>query len=376
MGFIRHLRDVMRLMQLPKEQRRLTFYSEGKNYWPHLEGLVRELLKISDIPICYISSGEDDPGLSLEHPKYQTFKIDEGFVRNWLFENIETDVMVMTMPDLQQYQVKRSKHKVHYVFVQHSLVSLHMIYRKGAFDHYDTIFCAGPHHVKEIRAMEEKYNLPAKKLVEHGYGRLDSIIQEAKKRPEKENLSNAVQHILIAPTWGSEGTIESGIGEKIVEQLLKDGYKVTLRPHPQTIKFAKTKIDSILNKYSKNRLFNYEANIAGQESLHASDIMISDWSGAALDYAFGLGKPVVFVDAPRKVNNPDYEELGIEPFEVSIREVIGDIIHKENIPELQSVIDTVTSKNISKDKLPNYVCNLGESAPNGCGIIKVLCNEK
>ncbi len=333
MGFIRHLSDVMRYMQLPKEQRKLTFYSEGKNYWPHLEGLVKELLKTSNIPICYISSDKDDPGLSLEHSNYRTFKIDEGFVRNWLFENLETDIMVMTMPDLHQYQVKRSKNKVHYVYVQHSLVSLHMIYRKGAFDHYDTIFCAGPHHVKEIRAMEKKYNLPAKNLVEHGYGRLDAIIEEAKKRPKKEKNINAVQHILIAPTWGPEGTIESGAGEKIVDQLLEKGFKVTLRPHPQTIKFAKKRIDSILNKHSKNPLFAFEANVAGQDSLHESDIMISDWSGAALDYAFGLNKPVLFVDVPRKVNNPDYEELNIQSFEVLIQDKIGRRvnIHSVNI---------------------------------------------
>mgnify|MGYP003326545469 CR=1 FL=1 len=43
-----------------------------------------------------------------------------------------------------------------------------------------------------------------------------------------------------------------------------------------------------------------------QESLHRSDLMISDWSGAALDYALGLNKPVLFIDVPRKVNNLDY----------------------------------------------------------------------
>jgi len=103
MRLIRHLRDVVRFIQLPKEQRRLTFYSEGKNYWPHLEGLVRAVLATSDIPVSYISSGIDDPGLFFEHPNYRTFKIGEGFIRSWLFENIETDVMVMTMPDLHQY---------------------------------------------------------------------------------------------------------------------------------------------------------------------------------------------------------------------------------------------------------------------------------
>ncbi len=367
MGFIRHLRDVIRFVQLPKEQRRLTFYSEGKNYWPHLEGLVRELLATADIPICYISSGADDPGLFLEHPNCQTFKIDEGFVRNWLFENIETDVMVMTMPDLHQYQVKRSKHKVHYVYVQHSLVSLHMVYRKGAFDHYDTIFCAGPHHIKEIRAMEAKYNLPPKNLVEHGYGRLDAIINESKRRPKKNNPVDAPKHVLIAPSWGPEGTIESGIGEKIIDQLMEQGYQVTLRPHPQTVKFAKDRINTILKKYDNAPLFAYEANIAGQQSLHDSDVMISDWSGAALDYAFGLNKPVIFVDVPKKVNNPDYEDIKLEPFEVEIRVHIGAIIKDRlDMNDFSSRDYTILNRN------EGYVFNICKSSDVGCYFLKKL----
>jgi hypothetical protein len=230
MGFIRHLRDLVRFTQLPKTQRRLTFYSEGKNYWPHLAGLVQELLATSDLDICYISSGADDPGLFLESPNYRVFKIDEGFMRDWFFENIETDVMVMTTPDLDQYQVKRSKHKVHYIYVQHSLVSLHMAYRKGAFDSYDTIFCAGPHHVNEIRAMEERYQLPRKTLVEHGYARLDAIIEEAKRRPKKKKSDALPRHVLIAPSWGAEATIELGVAEKIIGRIWKDWSRSCLPP--------------------------------------------------------------------------------------------------------------------------------------------------
>jgi CDP-glycerol glycerophosphotransferase (TagB/SpsB family) len=340
MDFIRHMRDALRFLQLPKSQRKLTFYSEGKNYWPHLEGLIKEVLYNSDIPVCYITSGNDDPGLYHEHPNYQTFQIDEGFVRNWLFEIIETDVMVMTMPDLHQYQVKRSKkQKVHYVYAQHSLVSLHMVYRKGAFDHYDTILCAGPHHVKEIRAMETLYNLPPKNLIKYGYGRLDAIIEEAKKRPRTEKPEKKIKHVLIAPSWGPKGTLESGVGAEIIDQLLKDGHKVTLRPHPQSVKFAKAKIEAILKKHSDDPMFIYEGDITGQDSLHNSDVMISDWSGAALDYAFGLNKPVIFVDVPRKVNNPDYKELNIEPFEFEIREKIGKIVSSNNF-----YLDKITPK--------------------------------
>ena len=364
---IRHIMDLVNFMQLPKDLREITFYSEGGNYWPHLEGLVKTLLETTDKHICYITSGDDDPGLLLEHKNFHTFKTDEGFVRNWLFENIETDIMIMTMPDLNQFQVKRSKHKVHYIYVQHSLVSLHMIYRKGAFDHYDTIFCAGPHHVKEIRAMERKYNLPAKNLVEHGYGRLDAILEETKTRPHKIKYKNEPLHILLAPSWGPNGTIESGVGENIVDKLIAMHYRLTFRPHPQTVKLAKRKVESIVKKHKSNDMFNYESNVSGQDSLHKSDVMISDWSGAALDYAFGLNKPIWFVDAPKKINNEDYMELEIEPFEVYIREEIGTILNSES-----------NNFQFKKYELNSslFIFNVASSAKAGSNYIRNLSNQK
>ena len=364
MGFIRHLRDAVKLMQLPRDQRRLIVYSEGENYWPHLAGLVAELLDKSELPVCYITSSDNDPGLLLEHSNYQAFLTDESYVRNWLFENIDTDVMLMTMPDLHQYQVKRSKHPVHYIYLQHSLVSLQMVYRRGAFDYYDTIFCAGPHHMEEIRAMEAKDELPAKNLVAHGYGRLDAILSENQERLYKSVPVGSPQHVLIAPSWGDQMTIESGIAEQIVDKLLGQGSKVTLRPHPQTIRLASNKVDAIVNKHSNNPLFCYEANVAGQESLHASDLMISDWSGAALDYALGLGKPVLFVDVPRKINNPDYMELGLEPIEVTIRSLLGGLVDEKTLDL------SVTQNPVD---IEQWVFNPGCSAKYGADyIIKLM----
>lgn len=51
--------------------------------------------------------------------------------------------------------------------------------------------------------------------------------------------------------------------------------------------------------------------------------MVSDWSDAALEYAFCRESPVLFVDVPRKVNNPAWQEIGLEPIEASIRDKIG-----------------------------------------------------
>jgi hypothetical protein len=365
--FFSHIKDAIEFGSLPVKQRRLVFYSEGKNYWVHLESIVKEFLAISDISVCYISSNSNDPGLQFQHGNFHSFEIGEGFVRDWFFQNMETEVVVMSMPDINQYQVKRSKHKVHYVYLQHSLVSLHMTYRKGAFDHYDTIFCAGPHHIKEIRAIEAHYNLPKKKLVEHGYARLDDILEVSKNRTSISKSESSPKHILVAPSWGPKGTIESGVGEKLIKKLLEQGFQVTLRPHPETAKFAKNRIDAIVATHGTNSRFSCETDVAGQESLHSSDLMISDWSGAALDYSFGLDKPVLFTDVPRKVNNPEYEQINIEPFEVMFRAKSGVISGDFELPPLQegSIFDADA-----------HVFNVGRSAKVGAKeIVKILQSD-
>ena len=114
---------------LKREQRQVTFYSEGKNYWPHLQGLLKATLEKTNFSVCYISSSLEDPGIKTKHPNLKTFFIGMGFTRDYFFKSLETDIMVMTMPDLNNYQIKRSPHNVHYIYVQHSLVSLHSVYR-------------------------------------------------------------------------------------------------------------------------------------------------------------------------------------------------------------------------------------------------------
>ncbi len=344
--------DVISVMYLPNDQRRIIFYGEGKNYWPHLQGLIEAVLAEYPAPICYLSSSMDDPGLAFQHDNFQSFFIGEGFIRDYLFQNINADILVMTMPDLHQYQVKRSCHDVHYIYVQHSLVSLHMVYADGAFNHYDSICCAGPHHVREMRAIEKMHQLPAKNLIELGYSRLDDLIKTAdeKKQMDGNSKKTASQKcVLIAPSWGRQGVIESGLGDRLVSELLQLGHQVILRPHPQTAKFAKQQLDKIIKQHRGNPAFIFEQNIAGQDSLHRCDMMVSDWSGAALEYAFALKKPVIFCDVPRKVNNPHYQDIDLIPLEVSIRDKIGVLWDcDEPIAEILTQSDHVTEDTITK----------------------------
>ncbi|MEW6284234.1 MAG: CDP-glycerol glycerophosphotransferase family protein, partial [Candidatus Eremiobacterota bacterium] len=250
--------------------------------------------------------------------------------RTVLFCSLDARVMVMTMPDLETLYLKRSRATtVHYVYVFHSLVSSHAIYPKSAFWHYDSILCAGPHHVAELRKTEEVYGLPPRRLVETGYGRLDALLQG----PRPGLPTEGPLRVLVAPTWGPHGLLETR-GEEITEVLLEAGFLTTVRPHPMTGRRHPKVIRGLCQRFQGHPRFRFEDDVALSDSLLQSHIMVTDWSGAALEFAFAFERPVLFVDVPRKVRNPEYERLGLEPVEVSLRTRLGAILSLDRLPEI------------------------------------------
>ena len=335
--FFQHRREHGRFRQLPEKLKQIIFYAEDRSSWPHYESLIRELTDTRGHDICYLTSSAADPILSSDNPHIHAFNIGASSVRTSVFLGVEAKVMIMTMPDLDTFYIKRSKEaKVHYVYLFHSIVSTHMIYRRRAFDHYDTVFCVGPHHVNEIRSAERVFALPPKNLVDHGYNRLETIIDE---RPHEGPavVNDGGYTVLVAPSWGDEGVLEQ-LAQPLTKTLLDSGFNVIIRPHPMTIKRHPKILDELRVSFGGDRRFKLEVDISDVGSLHKSHVMISDWSGAALEYAFGLERPVLFLDMPRKVNNQDYWKLDIEPLEVWVRGEIGKVVAPDS---LEQVPDTI-----------------------------------
>ena len=165
-SLIRQWKELSRFKALDRKMRAIVFYAEDAAAWRHFESIVNELVETHKRKICYVTSSPDDPILRSEDDRIQTFCIGFGTARMWFFLTLVADVMVMTMPDIETFHIKRSKYPVHYVYIFHTIVSSHMVFRRGAFDHFDSIMCVGPHHQEEIRATEQLYGLDAKILVE------------------------------------------------------------------------------------------------------------------------------------------------------------------------------------------------------------------
>lgn len=323
-------RGLRAFRSLPIEKRAIVFYSEGPHDWPHLEPLVKHLVRDLQKDICYVASEKNDPGLTLNDDHITGIRIGHGTARTLFFLLLEAGVLVMTMSDLNAYHIKRSLHPVHYVYVCHSMASNHMSGRPGSLDHYDTIFCVGPHHVQEIRETEALYGLAAKELFEHGYGRLDSILDRAREGPTR--TGERPLRVLIAPSWGAEGILET-CGTTLVDAFLADGFHVTVRPHPQLKRSNPALLGSYRERHAGHSQVAYDDDIVADATLHASDLMVGDWSGAALEFAFGLERPVLFIDVPRKVLNPDYVKYVTQPIEVALRPELGEVSSLDRLQE-------------------------------------------
>ena len=369
-GFGNEWKELKKFKKLTDKERSIVFYSENESYTVHFEKLIEELTDVHHLTVCYVTSSKDDPILNSSNTKILSFYIGDGTARTNFFINLKADILVMTMPDLQTFHIKRSKvHNVHYVYVFHSMVSTHMIYRKNAFDSFDTIFCVGKHHVNEISKNEKKYGLSSKKLVEFGYEKLEQLMDEVEKNSKIKSIEKNNRTILVAPSWGTNGLIETR-GDEIIQKLLDSGYDVILRPHPMTYKKSQKTIKNIEKKFHKNIHFKLELDIRNSNSFFLSDCMISDWSGVAIEYAFALEKPVLYVDIPKKINNHDYNDLEIIPLEEKIRSQIGAIISPLELSNLSSEIENLCL-NIDQNRKKiqtvkeETVFNLGKSEKYG-----------
>ena len=257
---------------------------------------------------------------------------------------------------------------MHYVYVFHSMGSTHMVDHANSFDHYDTLFCAGPHQMKEIRRREELKQLPAKALYDFGHPRLEQVMRMLGEMPAARGASEPPV-VLVAPTWG-DTSIFNHCGEPLLRVLLDAGYRVIMRPHYHSNRLTPEVINGLREAFADRTGFEYIDRMGETESLLRSDILISDWSAMALEYALGLEKPVLFIDVPRRIRNPDWRELDIEPMESAIRKRLGEVVSPNDLERVPEVVSRLLeqpgrySETIAALR-DEVVFRLGHSVPDG-----------
>ena len=362
---IREKRDYKRFMKYGEKQ--IVFYSEKNGFYKYFQSVIEIILRKTDIVIHYITSDPKDEVFALANDNFQVYYIGENKLIV-LMMKMEADIVCMTMPDLQKYHIKRSmvKNDIEYVYIDHGIGSVNMMLRKHALDYFDTIFASNDLAYQEIRAMEKTYNLKEKNLVKWGSGLIDNMIAAYN---QKEKEPNKKKTILIAPSWQDGNLLDLCI-DSILEQILKKDYLVILRPHPQYVRHFKDKLLALAERYKAYDNFELQLDFSSNDTVFNADVLMTDWSGIGYEYSFTTLKPTLFINTPMKVMNPDYEEIGVVPFDIEIRDQVGISVETDELSILGDVIERLLEgKEYSKEAMAKvrdkYLYNVSKSGPIG-----------
>lgn len=383
-SFLDNWTELGNYKKLPAESRRLTVYSEGSQDWPHLGPMLRKFLELKpDAHVAYLSSDQKDPGRLFDHPRFHFFNIGSGTVRTIFFKTVESPLVLMSLPDLNVYELKKSSFPVHYIYAFHSINSTHTVYRERAFEFFDTILCVGPHHVQELRQEESLKGMAPRRLLEHGSVKLDTVIE--RYADSEARTKGQVPFVLLAPSWGECSFAEDPkLIRDIVNGICQKGWSCSLRLHPMTVRHHPELAKELLQEFSNfvsNGKFAVETDMNDNSSLMKSDLMLSDWSGAATEYAFALMKPVLFIDTPQKLNNPRSGEFSDKGLEDLIRHEIGGVVKPADVPSrLVSEIELLMQNRSQfeatmKACRQKWIYHVGRSAEAGAAHLVNLYGE-
>lgn len=352
------------------ENKQIVFYSEKNGFYKYFRDVIEIIQKKTDIIIHYISSDPNDEIFSMESEQFRTYYIEDKLMV--LMMRMEADMVVMTTPDLQNYYIKRSmvKNDIEYIYMDHGMSSDNLLLRKGALDHFDTIFCSNDSVYNEIRGQEKVYGLKEKTLVRTGYAMIDNMIKAYESQPKFTNTPSVV---LIAPSWQENNIMDNDI-EPMLDYLLPCGYQIVVRPHPQYVRHYPTQLEQLEKKYHSYPNFILQTDFSSNETVFNADVLVTDWSGIAFEYSFTTCKPCLFINTPMKVMNPDYKDIDVVPFDIEMRSKIGIALEENQLDQVPEAVDKLLhAEMFSKDSLRRLreenLYNIGNSANVGADYI-------
>ena len=357
----------------------LVFYSESNGFYKYYKGIIEYLLKNTNITIHYITSDYNDKIFELEkeNSHVRAYYIAEKKLIT-LMMKMDADVVVMTMPDLDNYHIKKSyiRKDIEYIYIPHGMDSLNMTMREKSMNNFDTIFVTDKYQKDEMEKTIKYYGLKNKTIFSWGYSLLDEMIEDY----EKNNEKNKIKNVLIAPSWQKDNIVDLCLDD-ILEKLSGHDYNVVVRPHPQQVRHCGEKFEKLKNIYKDDDNVVIQTDFSSNNTVFNADLVITDWSGIAYEYAYTTKKPVLFINTPMKIMNSNYEIINDNPINVWSRNIIGKSIELSELDKIDKVVDELLKdrKKYSKkinDLIENSIYNLGTSSEVGANYIIELIKRK
>jgi len=338
---------IRNINQINKDKPKVIFFSEGQSYLKYCYLLLNTIAKNYPNQVYYVSTDIND---KINNNNIKNIYIGKGFLMWFFFLIVKGDNMFMTITDLNNNLIKKNKFIKNYVYFFHGAVSTTKIYTKGAFDNYDKILCNGKYHLDEITFREKLLKLQKKDLIKSGYFYFDYLNL-------KLNRSVYPDEILIAPSWNKNK--DNFINEKfelIIARLIKDGFKVRFRPHPENLKRSEKYLNIIKKKFIEKE-FIFDDSPENYKALERAKCLITDNSGISIEYLLLMKRPVMYFDNFDKVHNEeikDYKDL--ETMDNKIKLLFGNSFNENQIDNLKKYIeDAINNFDEKSLEIDNFI---------------------
>ena len=311
----------------------LVIFSDDKRYWHVFEPVCREL-DARGMDTVYMTASPDDPGIDNPYEHIHGEFIGEGNKAFAKLNMLNASIVLSTTPGLDVYQWKRSKYVDYYVHMLHGPNEI-AGYRMFGIDYYDALLLSGEYQERDARNLERLRKLPAKEIVMIGIPYMDDMVRRLQEAPE---LAEHERTVLLAPTWG-ESSIFSKFGGRIIQELIDTGYRIIIRPHPQSFTSEAGLMDELMKRYPDSERLSWDREPDNFETLRQSDILISDFSGVTLEFAFAYDGPIIYADTEYDSSPYDTWWLDTPFWTLEALSRIGMKLTEENLHELKSMID-------------------------------------
>jgi len=311
----------------------IVVFTDHKRYWNVFEPLLNEFEKRHQ-KVVYMTCSEDDPALSKKYEHITCEYIGEGNKAFSKLNLLNANIVVATTPSLDVFQWKRSPNVDYYIHVQHGANDISM-YRMFGTDHFDALPLSGEYQVEEIRLLEKMRHIKPREAPIVGIPYMD----EMKKRLDAAGeLPPHERTVLMAPSWGKSGIL-SRFGEKLIDALISTGYKIIVRPHPQSYASEKEMLDNLMSKYTDPSKVEWNRDNDNFEVLRRADILISDFSGIIFDFTLVFDKPLIYTDTKYDISPYDAFWIKETPWTFRILPELGLVLNEENVSEIKDLID-------------------------------------
>ncbi|MGN0437563.1 MAG: membrane protein insertase YidC [Lachnospiraceae bacterium] len=355
------------------ENKQLVFYSENKGFYKYYKDIIEEILHHSRIVIHYVTSDPEDTVFSLENDNFHVYYVN-GRKLIYLMMKMDADVVVMTTPDLEKYHIKRSiiRNDIEYIYIPHGVNSANLTLRKNALDYFDTAYVANEIAIDEMRAVERFNEAPNKRLVKFGSSLIDDMITSYENFCV-QNQKGDTKKILIAPSWQTDNIMDICI-ETLLDNIKNMDCQIVVRPHPQYVRHCSEQLKNLQKKYETCSNIEFQLDFSSNTVIYEADLLITDWSSIAFEYAFATLHPVLFINTPMKIMNLDYDQIDIVPIDIALRNEVGMSIELEHIDQIkEKVEELLTSSDYSQEKMEKireqYLFNIGKSGKVGAAYL-------